>query len=171
MHIFDTIDETLHATCCHAPPFTVLRIFFLVLSCCSPPCPWAQVFPAFNHRVIVFMWIVLHLQHTTAPLHAWGEAALGVIPQVASPTLAAELSWVFLAMLVYLGFNMFAWRVRSVAPYPVQQRVHDKGPATTAAFYVLNVAVVWMMVLAVRCLRDDSNDFGSSDNYIRGATI
>lgn len=111
------------------------------------------LFPAFKHRLIVFMWLILHLQHTTAPLHTLGEFLSGTMPSPPVLSMGAEMAVVALAGLGYLACNQFAWMVRDFPPYPVQARVHARGAAAAIGFYAVCLSATLVFALMARQAR------------------
>jgi len=97
------------------------------------------VWPSTKYPLTPFMWVLLHQQHTLAPLHLWVEAYNGLLP---SPdlSLTAECCVALSAALAYHVFNMFCWHVRQLPAYPVQTLLQKGGGATI--FYVACVVTL-----------------------------
>jgi len=102
-----------------------------------------------KHPDIIFMWLMMQLQHTVAPAHLFVEAAYGVLPgkPYAIP-MATECATTLGVAVVYLIWNFFTWYARGKAAYPIQQLASTSWGKKTLLYGSSMVALILLSVLS-----------------------
>lgn len=102
-----------------------------------------------KHPDMIFIWLMMHLQHTVAPAHLFVEAAYGVLPGNSySISMATECATTLGVAVAYLMWNFFTWYARGKAAYPIQQLVSRSLGKKILFYGSIAVALILLSVLS-----------------------
>jgi hypothetical protein len=110
------------------------------------------------------LWLVLHIQHTFAPLHMWIEVYLRA-PWTKRIDFAIEMEIAIVSglLVVYMLWNTYCWYVRGEPAYPIQHKMLSKGVQHSVWFYMYCFVVVLLCTYASRWYRDNVHHLHSED--------
>jgi len=107
--------------------------------------------PTLKSPALLGFWALMQQQHTLAPLTLWVELLLGWLPPTpAGWSLGHELLLMAAVVAGYVSWNLLAWRVRGVAPYPIQEKVVQSG-SVGSLYWAGMLLVLALTGLCHRC--------------------